>query len=346
MKAQVKVPSVEVEQHGKSFFLTKLTAEELVQISYVARRGYDDEVGAVQRLLNPSRIASIRDFVLAGGLFPTSIVLNWSDTKKGIKPRSGGIVIPLTPRSAQIIDGQHRVVGLAAAIDKRKSLAGLSVPVSLYRGLSTQECADIFLAINTEQKPVHKSLVFDLYRLASDYVVDQATLRAGDLAKELNDNTASPYREFIKFPGSLAGSKGLALSTIVSAFKPLVEGKAVFEQVGLTELQMQTQFLMNFFIVLKDAYGNEWESSGNVFRSAAGFIGAIEFIKNKLIVHCNIHGDFTVEAIRKVMKLSTESLIRRDSISGLQGRRAFAKVAEALETAFDPSEGKSRKIKV
>lgn len=332
-------------QHTSSFFATILSASEITRISYVARRGENDEEGAVQRILNPSRIASIRDFILAGGVFPTSIVLNWTKEAEPLKKSSGKLTIPLTPRSAQIIDGQHRVMGLAAAIEKNKDIAKLQLPVSLYEGMSTKECADIFLSINTEQKPVHRSLVFDLYKLASDYVIDPAALRAGDLASELNESTSSPYLGYIKFPGSPKGQKGLALSTVVSALKPMIEDKGVFEQVGLTQLPIQTQFLINFFSVLRDAYGAEWESPSNVFRMAAGFVGAIEFIKNKLVVHCNITGDFTKAAISKAMQIETGSLIRRDTIEGLQGRRAFNQIAESLESLFDPK-GSNRKIKV
>jgi DGQHR domain-containing protein len=344
--AQLRLPFIEATQHGKSFFVTAMRAADLVSVSYVARRGVDEEEGAVQRLLNPARISGIRDFILAGGVFPTSVVLNWTDDKHKPKVKGGRILLPLGPRRAQIIDGQHRIVGMSGAIEKKRSLAAFEVPVTLYKGLSTKDCADIFLSINTEQKPVHRSLVFDLYSLASDYVVDPAALRAGDLAKELNETPSSPYFGFVKFPGTPSAQKGLALSTVVSSVKPLVEEKGVFEQVGLTELAMQTQFLLNFFTVLRDAYGLEWESPSNVFRSAGGFVGAIEFIKNKLVVHCNITGDFTIDAISRVMKLSPGALIRREAIEGLQGRRAYNYIAESLEALFDPKQGKSRKIKV
>jgi DNA sulfur modification protein DndB len=346
MKDSDSFSFIPMEQQGKSFYLISLPAADLVRVSYVARRGVDEEEGAVQRLLNPSRIASIRDFILAGGLFPTSIVLNWADVASAPVVRSNKLVLEYKPRCAQIIDGQHRVLGLAAAIEKKKNFGQFQVPVSLYSGLTTKECADIFLSINTEQKPVHRSLVFDLYSVASDYIVDPPALRASDLASELNENNESPFHGFIKFPGASVGQKGLALSTVVSSVKPLVDTNGVFEQVGLSELQMQSRFLMNFFKVLRDAYGAEWESTSNVFRMAAGFVGAIEFIKNKLVVHCNIKGDFTEAAIAKVMKISSGSIIRRDIIEGLQGRRAFWQVSAALEALFDPSEGKDRKIKV
>ncbi len=341
----ISVPFVRATQHGKSFFITALSAADIVRISYVARRGVSDEEGAVQRLLNPTRIVSIRDFILSGGSFPTSIVLNWSDQPTVPKVNGNNLILNRSPKSAQIIDGQHRVIGLAMAIEKKPAIAKMQLPVSLYQMLSTRDCADIFLSINTEQKPVHRSLVFDLYKVASNYVVDPPALRAGDLATELNENKGSPFLGYIKFPGAPAGQKGLALSTVVSAVKPLVEEKGVFEQVGLSELQMQSQFLMNFFNVLRNAYGAEWESPSNVFRMAAGFVGAIEFIKNKLVVHCNITGDFTVTAIEKVMNISPGALIKRDAIEGLQGRRAFNQVAQALEALFDPK-GTVRKIKV
>lgn len=323
-----------------------MTAGDLVHVSYVARRGVDKEKGAVQRLLNPSRINGIRDFVLAGGVFPTSIVLNWTEGAHALKFGSNRLSVPKTQQAAQIIDGQHRVLGLAEAIAKRPALKAMPMPVSIYNSLSTKACADIFLAINTEQKPVARSLVFDLYSLASDYIVDPATVRAGDVAKALNEEEDSPYAGFIKFPGAPASQKGLALSTVVSAVKPLVEPKGVFEQVGLTELQMQVQFLINAFGALRDGYGIEWENASNVFRAAAGFVGGIEFIKNKLVVHCNIKGDFTRAAIKKVLPLTSGSLIRREAIEGMQGRRAFTHVAEALGEIFDPNESTTRKIKV
>jgi DNA sulfur modification protein DndB len=161
----------------------------------------------------------------------------------------------------------------------------------------------------------------------------------------LNENVASAYRGYIKFPGDPRAKKGLALSTVVSAVKPLVEDKGVFEQVGLTELNTQTHFLMNFFRVLRGAYGIDWDANDNTFRTAAGFIGAIEFVKNKLVVHCNITGDFTEEAIAKVMNAEA-MVVPRDSLAGMQGRRAYSQVAESLEAAFLPSGKKVRKSNV
>ena len=275
-----------------------------------------------------------------------SIVLNWFDPATAPKVRNGKLVIQKAPRVAQIIDGQHRVIGLATAIEKRIRRSLSSITGHLVYGPYNQRVCRYFSVNQHRAEAGATKLVFDLYSVASDYIVDPAALRAGDLATELNERPDSPFLQYVNFPGTPKGHKGLALSTIVSALKPLVEDKGVFDQVGLSELQMQSQFLINFFKVLRDAYGAEWESPTNVFRMAAGFVGALEFVKNKLVVHCNITGDFTSEAIAKVLKLSEGSLIRRESIEGLQGRRAFNYVASAIEDVFDPTEGKDRKIRV
>ena len=121
-------------------------------------RNRDDEEGAVQRLLNPRRIDSIKDFTLKGGDYPNCIILNWVDDKSSLQIKSGKLIVPIKDRVAQIIDGQHRVEGIRAAIKARPALGKLEIPVAFYQHLSTQECADIFLSINTEQKPVQRSL--------------------------------------------------------------------------------------------------------------------------------------------------------------------------------------------
>jgi DNA sulfur modification protein DndB len=178
MTSKITVPFIQAEQQKTSFFLTVLSAADLVEISYVARRGETEEQGAVQRVLNSTRISGIRDFVLAGGVFPTSVVLNWTYTTEKPSVKGGQLTLPRVRASAQIIDGQHRILGISAAIKENKSIAKFPIPVTLYNRLSTRQCADIFLSINTEQKPVPRSLVFDLYSLASDYIVDPAAVRA------------------------------------------------------------------------------------------------------------------------------------------------------------------------
>jgi DNA sulfur modification protein DndB len=93
----------------------------------------------------------------------------------------------------------------------KSSIKELQIPVALYEGLDTRACADIFISINTEQKPVPKSLVFDLYGVSSEYLVDPAAVRAKDIASALNEDSTSPYYQLVKFPGSPRMRGGIAL---------------------------------------------------------------------------------------------------------------------------------------
>ena len=234
-----KTPFVKVDQGQTFFYLTKLQAGLLAEISYASIRGQDDEEGAVQRILNTRRISSIADFATSVGHFPNSIVLNWVNTKNKIVVKGANLEIPIAGRSAQLIDGQHRVEGLREAMGKDESIAKLEIPVAIYQNLSTAECANIFLSINTEQKPVPRSLVYDLYGVADAELVDAAAVRARDIAIALNEDEDSPYANTIKFPGSPRSRGGIALSTVVTALKALVEAKGDFEQRHIFDLETQ-----------------------------------------------------------------------------------------------------------
>lgn len=345
---------VVVSQNARKFFLTKLSARDLVQISYASVRNRDAEEGAVQRLLNPRRIDSLKEFTIKGGDYPNCIILNWVDDKHSLRVDKGKILVPVKDRVAQIIDGQHRVEGIRAAIKANPKLGKFEVPVAFYQRLSTQECADIFLSINTEQKPVQRSLVFDLYDVASAHVVDPAAVRARDIAARLNEVEASPFRELIRLPNTVVtrtharGSKtsvGVDLSTVVTSLKPLVEEKGIFEQVGVSELEMQTSALLNFFDVLREWYGGLWSDKDNVFLTAAGFGGAIDFFKNKLIFYCKSKESFETTTIKRAMELDTQAIILRSHLKGLQGRHAMRAVSDMLVERFHPQVSKGVKTK-
>jgi len=333
--ARVEVNAIPVQQEKRDFYLAVLTARQLVAISYVAVRGQSEEEGAVQRIFNRDRLASLRKYALQGGSYPGSIVLNWTADNKPTFD-DGLLTFNAAPRSAQIIDGQHRVEGLRTAIDETHHIGDTQIPVSIYVGLDTKACADLFLSINTEQKPVPRSLVFDLYGIASDDLVDPAAVRARDIAMLLNKQEGSPYFQNIKMPNQPIRRGGIALSTAVAALKPLVEAKSIFEQINAFELEVQQKIVMNFFQALKDKYGNHWSDKSNAFMFAAGFAGAIDFLQLKLIPFCNNKDpkDFSIEFISSLFDFSKENLIKQEEIKGIGGKDAPKKVYERLVEAF------------
>ena len=308
-------------------------------------RGQDEEEGAVQRILNRSRIASIKDFVRGGGSFPNSVILNWVKINN-IKTSDTSVSYIPEKKSAQIIDGQHRIAGIRAALQEDPKVGTLEIPVVVFKELSSQECADIFLSINTEQKTVAKSLVYDLYGIASPNIIDIAAQRARDIALYLHENDASPYYGEIKFPGAPRKRGGVALSSVVSAIKPLVEDKGSFEQIGATELELQQQIIINLFKALQTKYGDDWQEKSNPFMFAGGFVAAIKFLQLKLLPHFNMKGSFTQKDFEDVIDLPTDNLIQQVEVKNKAGQEVQTLIYERLVGAFLPGAVNQKKIKV
>jgi len=338
----IKSPCIQINQGDKVFYLTKLPANALTQISYAAIRGQTDEEGAVQRMLSPSRITSIKNFVLQGGDFPNALVLNWVSDNNKIEHSDNSLIFTIDEHSAQIIDGQHRIAGIRSAIAAKPLIGELELPVVIYQNLSTKQCADIFLSINTEQKPVPRSLVFDLYGIASDEIVDPAAVRARDIAMYLNEEEQSPYQGQMKLPGAPTRKGGIALSTAVSTIKPLVEEKGVFELIDVIELQGQRQVVFNLFKALQENYKDKWWDRSNAFMYAAGFTGAIDFLKLKLIPYCNSVESITIKTISESLALPYDRLILQDEVKGLGGKDAPKKVFDRLVECFVPQKTKKK----
>lgn len=338
-KKIVKAPCIETKQGSRKFLLTKLPASIVTTISYAAIRGQSDEEGAVQRVLNQGRINSIKAFTLQGGDYPNAVVLNWVSQTNKITTSSGVLTFTSGEGLAQLIDGQHRIAGIKAAIEENNAFGKLELPVVIYPNLSTQECADIFLSINTEQKPVPRSLVFDLYGVASENVVDHAAVRARDIALFLNESE-SPYEGEIKMPGSAKRKGGIPLSSAVTGIKPLVEDNGVFDQIAVKELELQKRIILNWLSALQSTYGDRWDDKDNVFQYASGFLAAMEFLRLQLIPYCNTQESFEVMTIKAALKLS-EALIYQAEVKGQGGAEAQKKIYARLQAAFTPAKAKA-----
>jgi DGQHR domain-containing protein len=273
----------------------------------------------------------MKAFILSGGDYPSSIILNWVSAENPLTTtKNGHLSFKLGSRLAQQVDGQHRVEGFRAAIKEKPSISKLEIPVAIYQGLSTQECADIFLSINAKQKPVARSLVTDLFAVASAHVVDPGSSRARDIAELLSGEPDSPYFGSVKFPNDPRGRAGIPLSTIVDNLKPIVEHGGLLPSVGLVELNMQYKSIKNFFDVLKMWYGKHWDSRNNPFYYAAGFVGALGFFKQTVIPYCNLDKDFSSRRIADTMDLNPNAIITRDRLKGKQGRASWNEVISLL----------------
>ena len=212
-----------------NIFTFKMKVEDVITVCYVAVRGRDKEEGAVQRVLNKKRISSIKQYVLDGNMFVNSFIVNWNDNNYYPEIKAGTITIPIIDSTAQLIDGQHRLEGIKEAAKVDTSILEKEILVSLVINLGTKEATKIFININSEQKPVPKSLIYDLYGVTEDDK-NFAITRADDIARELNENIDSPFYNLIKYPGGPRGKGKIDLSTVVSSIKKYVDINGKFAE--------------------------------------------------------------------------------------------------------------------
>lgn len=334
MKKDKKVSNqfLETKFEGINVYTFPIKVKDLIEIYYVAVRGDSDieEKGAVQRILNKSRIKSIKEFILSGKMFFNTFILNWTNEDNPVKIVKDKINIPIVNNSAQVIDGQHRLAGLREAFADNKEIGEHYVITSLCIGLDTKQAASIFLNINSEQKPVPRSLVYDLFGEIEDdknHIINRAT----DIATELNENIESPYYDNIKFPGKTGA---VDLATIISSLKGSLELKGVFHSIGLINLERQKRVLLNYFIAISIPYKKErvWSNKNkNPFLSSAGFFGAIEALLSSFLPKCQDRKSFSIKTFENLLGLEESNLMLKDDFKNIEGKTRRKAIKEYLE---------------
>lgn len=335
----IKVQNLPIIMGGIEANIFSLKVKDAVFLTYVAVRGKDKETGAVQRVLSTVRLRSIEDFVLKGNIFYSPFFFNWtnnedllqlSDDKKELN-------IPIVATSAQVLDGQHRLAGLSRAMEKDASIGDKDIIVIMTDRLGTEAAARIFLNINTEQRPVPPSLIYDLFGEINKEDKNIPVVRAKDIASELHHNSLSPYKGLVKFPGQPRGVGYIDLSTIVNSIKPLLEQDGIFNKYKISNLENQINVIFNYFNALKAAYENDnlwYNKSANPFFTNAGFVAAIDVLNRILIAKCATEKDFTQEAFIKHLKLDT-ALLQRSDIRNKDGKSQRKAIAEFLEESIN-----------
>lgn len=314
---------------GIEVYTFPMQIKDLLKIHYIAIRGEDVEEGAVQRVLNKSRIKSIKEFVLSGHMFFNTFILNWTNKENLPLITEKYLKLSLIENAAQVLDGQHRLAGLREAIEEKPEIGDYYALTSLCIRLNTSQAASIFLNINSEQKPVPRSLVYDLFGEVED---DRSHIinRAKDIAEELDTNKNSPYYSQIKFPG---GTGLVDLATVVSSLKIALEKKGAFHNIGLNNLENQKKVILNYFAAIHNAYNSErlWNNkSKNPFLSSAGFFGAMEALTSTLLTKCSERKSFTRETFSSLLNLDQRKLMVKSDFKEIEGKTRRTAIKEYL----------------
>lgn len=181
--------AIKVEQPLGFFYVASIPARVLLQVAYSdtlyaalspGKSGY--EVKGIQRPTQDQRLNQIADYIdRQDSAFPNSIILAANFGVDGIIQNddeedeeqsrewviSEGLdgcftlVIPTEAKLAAVVDGQHRLFAFARTAEPDR--LNMELPCSIYLDLPKPFQAQLFATINSNQKPVDKSLTYELF---------------------------------------------------------------------------------------------------------------------------------------------------------------------------------------
>lgn len=196
IKYPYKVPALLVEQEMGAFYAAVLPAELLLDVAFsdVLSATYDEDkrrytLDGTQRSPQQKRLKPIADYIdRSDSCFPNAIILaanyrnedglieeapedstsdqqridrRWEITSSGSSDDEAFLLtIPTSEKLAAIIDGQHRLFAFTEALPDRMKMPLLC---SIFLDLPKPYQAQLFATINSTQKPVDKSLTFELF---------------------------------------------------------------------------------------------------------------------------------------------------------------------------------------
>jgi len=161
------VPATKGNMGGTTFYNFLISPYDLLKIAYISHKATGvNDLDTYQRMLKPSRLKAIANYIDDDGQFPTNIVINFKtknplEFQKGPSEHGtfGTLKLPGLYGSAWVIDGQHRLYGFAFAKKGKNHM----VPVLAYENLPSLKERKLFIDINSEQVKVPKSLLREIY---------------------------------------------------------------------------------------------------------------------------------------------------------------------------------------
>lgn len=217
----LKVNAFKLSQQIGDFFVAKISADDLVNISYSDIRALDEGEGVsaylgIQRPLNKKRAVEIKDYVKnMDATFPSSIILSLEADDISWDENSSELTMFYEDENtpAKILDGQHRIAGFMDVntkkpieeqcyFDRNGEKLPFELIITVFVGLDITEQATVFSIVNLKQTKVSKSLVYDLEAYTSSRSPYKT---AHDIVVALDKHNKSPFYQKIKRLGLKEG---------------------------------------------------------------------------------------------------------------------------------------------
>jgi len=317
---RLDVRSIKISQPMGEFYIGVIKNKDLREITYSdvrrmeGERGFESYLG-IQRPLDSKRVKELMGYVKTqDACFPTAVLLSVSARCAEYDDASG--ILRLTPykasdsdvyesipyiQMANVIDGQHRIAGLDGYNGD-----DFDINVSIFVDIDVSSEAQIFSTVNLAQTKVNKSLVYDLFDLATKKSPQKL---CHEIAVTLDKEPESPFYNRIKRLGS-AQAHNLPGSITQAAFvqslikyisadplkdrdiylrgrKPNIadnnSSKQIFRSFMVDDRDYElTDIIWDYFSAVASKWPVAWSSTdkGIMLSKTNGFMALMRFLKD------------------------------------------------------------------
>jgi DGQHR domain-containing protein len=363
----IKVPCIPLQQPIGIFYIAAIPSRDLADISFADRARIEDGdreievLSGLQRLLSPKRVAELKRYVTSiDACFPTGVILAMSSEDAIFDEVANTMSIRYSNNVAKIIDGQHRIEGLAGYQGPL-----FEINVTIFIDMEMEDQAIVFSTINLKQTPVSNSLVFELFEYAKTRS-PQKTCHY--IARLLNARSDSPFYQRIMILGMATGkpNESLTQAAFIDPLMKLVStdamgdrdrlkrGKAlelvddgmirtrklIFRNMFIREEDAKiAKVLWNYFTAVSERWPLAWQQKqrGLILNRTTGYRALMAFLPIVILSLDLVNKIPDVEAFQAVfdrVKLKDEDLSTDEFKPGTSGQSALRKTFE-LQTRLD-----------
>jgi DGQHR domain-containing protein len=325
----MKIEVIPFEQPIGNFLLAVMRARDIVRIAKANPRVFDAETfetaGGIQREPSSRRVKEIKEYSeTVDAAFPTPILLALEEGSYSFNGEQNEIEI-FNDASADIVDGQHRVLGFRDSSQKDKFL----IPVVFLLDATEEQKALIFAVINGKQTKVPASVVYDLFGVTKTRSPQKT---AHEIARSLNSNPDSPWYCRLKMLGRKTAlyNESLSQGTFVKALLPHISGNpdsdrnllkqkrslGIYEDCVFNEYFRKEEdsvilkVLLNLFDGVRTVWPNEWDSPQiSILTKTTGFLGIMKALPELVRQGKNMKNlsrEYFVEVFSRVKKTMDE----------------------------------------
>jgi len=167
-------------------------------------------------------------------------------------------------------------------------------------GIPVNMKAHIFRMINGEQKPVNKSLVYDLLDLDTSTAKFEEE-RAHALVKSLDREEDSPFYQNVQMTGKKKEGF-ISQASLITYLKPLLGKEGLFQRNKYLSFNKQFALMCDYFNAVRDTYLSDWGNPASILSKTTGISAFFRLLTDIVTVIENEGKQPTYEEFRDKLK--------------------------------------------